>query len=103
MNIGDINLNYHIHESSLKCPYCDETCVDDDHCVGEDGFDVKTEYQCEHCDKTFHAEANIVYSTYSDCSLNGIDHEWYSIKSHPTVFHCKNCSQYDVRTPKEAL
>jgi len=88
-----MNLQYHIHESSIKCPYCDHDCQDDDYVVDQD----KTEFECDKCEKVFWAEMNYVYSTYSDCSLNEIEHEWQQSKTHKMVYNCKNCSQYDVR------
>ena len=89
-----MNLKYHIHESSIKCPYCDSEQRDDDYDVGED----KMEFECDSCGKVFWAEMNFVYSTHSDCVLNKQEHEWVSAgDKHSQVFDCKNCSQYEVR------
>ena len=88
-----MNLKYHIHTSSVKCPYCDNDNEDCDHEVNSED---PIEFECEHCHKIFHAEMNYVYTTYSDCGLNHKEHEWYNSESNPTVFHCKNCSQYKV-------
>jgi hypothetical protein len=98
-----MNLKYHIHESNIKCPYCDASCRDDDYSVGEN-FDNPIEFECLSCKKNFWAEANIVYTTYSDCSLNKIEHDFVSAGGeHPQVFNCENCSQYEVRTDQNKI
>ena len=91
-----MNVNYHISKASIKCPYCDKECWDDDYTVTQD-LESKTEFECEHCEKKFWASAHVSYDTHSDCELNGIDHDYIATESHPTVFHCRNCSQYEVR------
>ena len=90
-----MNLNYHINESQIKCPYCDAEYYLD----GEiNDFETKEELYCGSCERKFWAEANINYSTYSDCSLNGKDHEFENnVAAFPTVFNCKNCYQHEVR------
>ena len=85
-------------KNNIKCPYCDRDCVDDDYAVFQEGFDNQIEFECEHCGKSFHAEPNVVYSTYSDCKLNGDEeHDFKATESHPTVFHCEKCYQWEVR------
>jgi len=79
-----MNLNYHISELTIKCPYCDEDVHDDDYSVE---FDNKIEFECGHCEKNFWVEAKISYDTQSDCSLNSTDHDWHASESHQTVFH----------------
>ena len=91
-----MNLQYHIHESKIKCPYCDEENNDDD-CQVAAEFDSRVDFECDHCGKTFFAEANVVYSTYSDCELNDEEHYFEVSPTHPTVFNCKNCTKYEVR------
>jgi hypothetical protein len=93
-----LNLKYHIYEGSVKCPYCDKDCPDDDYSVEVDN---QIEFECDHCEKTFWAEMNYSYSTYSDCSLNDIEHDWEQSESHPTVFNCRNCAQHEVRENHE--
>ena len=95
-----MNLQYHIHESTIKCPYCDCDCRDDDYEVAQD-FDDRIEFECQSCERIFWAEASIVYSTHSDCALNDEKHDWENSGHHPTVFNCKNCSQYEVRERRE--
>ena len=90
-----MNFNYHINESDIKCPYCDEECEDHDYYVAQT-FDDRMEFECEHCGKVFWATSSIVFSTYSDCSLNGKKHDFKASKSHPTVFNCENCYQSEV-------
>jgi len=92
-----INLQYHIHESKIKCPYCDAECNDDDYNVANQGFDSQVDFECDHCGKIFFAEANIVYSTYSDCELNDEEHDFLVSKTHPTVFYCRKCYRSQVR------
>jgi hypothetical protein len=92
-----MNLNYHIHVSDVQCPYCDLDCEDSEYEVARD-LERRIEFECEHCEKKFHAEACIVYSTYSDCKLNDEKHDFEQSESHPTVFNCKNCSQTEVRS-----
>jgi len=91
-----MNLNYHISEPVIKCPYCDKGCQDDDYEVAED-LGSTNEFECSHCEKKFWASAHVSYDTHSDCGLNGIDHNYIASESHPTVFNCENCSQYEVR------
>ena len=90
-----MNLQYHIHESSIKCPYCDHECRNDDYDVDQNA----SEFECDSCEKTFWAEMNFVYSTHSDCSLNKQKHKWVNDAGgkYPQVFNCENCSQYEVR------
>ena len=90
------NLQYHIHESQIKCPYCDTECYDDDYQVGNE-FDSPVDFECDNCEKVFFAEANVVYSTYSDCELNNEDHDFEVSRTHPTVFNCKRCYKTEVR------
>ncbi|MCK4828086.1 hypothetical protein KA005_70810 [bacterium] len=92
-----MNLNYYIHGSNIKCPYCDKDCEDYDHEVAQD-LETRVELECEHCGKKFYAEASIAYSTYSNCELNGESHDYEQSVSHPTVFDCKNCFHYEVRS-----
>lgn len=88
-----MNLNYHIHKSSIICPYCDKVCRDDDYIVAQK-LDTKIEFECEHCGKKFQAEACIVYNTYSDCTLNGKTHDL--IETHiEGFFQCNNCEHYE--------
>ena len=91
-----MNLNYHIGEISIKCPYCNENCPDENFAVGQ-VIDAVSKFECEHCGKKFWISAHISYDSYSDCALNNIDHDYVASESHPTVFHCKNCSQSEVR------
>ena len=89
-----MNLQYHIHKSKIKCPYCDHEQRDDDYDVDQDAI----EFECNNCEKVFWAEMNFVYSTHSDCSLNKQEHKWVSADGkHQHVFNCENCSQYEVR------
>ena len=90
------NLQYHIHESRIKCPYCDAECNDDDCHVGNE-FDSQVDFECDDCGKTFFAVANVVYSTYSNCELNDEEHDFEVSPTHPSVFNCKNCTKYEVR------
>ena len=90
-----MNFLYHIDETRIKCPYCDKECSDDDHSVSE--IEEWVIFECEHCEKTFFAQANIAYTTYSDCKLNDVEHEFESSESHPTVFNCKNCYHWEVK------
>ena len=95
-----MNYNYHIYESDIQCPYCNKSCYDDDYSVAQD-LDSRVEFECDHCEKRFWVEASIVYSTYSDCGLNGEKHQFINdSKKYPTVFNCKNCSQTEVRKNK---
>ena len=89
-----VNLDYYIYEPNIKCPYCNKDCRDDDYIVE---LDAQIEFECEHCEKMFHVEPCIVYCTYSDCKLNGKEHDFEQSESHPTVFNCKNCYQHEVR------
>ena len=91
-----MNFLYHIHEQSIKCPYCDKDCEDDDYVVARE-LDNRIEFECEYCYKKFWAEACMVYNTYSDCNLNDIEHSFKPTKSHPMVFDCENCYQTEVR------
>ena len=89
-----MNLQYHIHKSSIKCPYCNHEQRDDDYDVDQDAI----EFECDNCEKIFWAEMNIVYSTHSDSSLNGQEHKWVSANGKfSQVFNCENCSLYEVR------
>jgi len=91
-----MNFNYHIYKSNIKCPYCDKDCEDYEHGATR-GLETKVEFECEHCGKKFYIEVTIVYSTYSDCELNGESHDYEQSVSQPTVFNCKNCSQCKVK------
>ena len=90
-----MNLQYHIREGDVKCPYCNKVCDNDG--INALDLDRKTELECDHCEKRFYATAEVVYSTYSDCKLNGEEHELEVAANHPTVFNCKNCSHYEVK------
>jgi hypothetical protein len=90
-----MNLNYHIHEISIKCPYCDKDCEDDD-CVVAQELEARMEFECYHCNKKFFAEASIVYSTYSDCRLNDEKCDLKQSAFHPAVFSCEKCQHYEV-------
>ena len=93
-----MNFQYHIHESSIKCPYCDCECHNDDYTIDQD----QSEFECDSCGKTFWAEMNFVYSTYSDCELNGKEHDYeQASETHPTLYSCKNCYQYKVEVVPE--
>lgn len=91
-----MNFNYHIYAPSIKCPYCDKECYDDDYLVAQD-LEVRVEFECEYCGKVFYAEACIVYNTYSDCALNNKEHIFKQSKSHSRVFNCENCYYTEVR------
>lgn len=94
--------NYHIHESDIKCPYCDEDCYDDDYTVSQN-LEERIEFECEHCDKKFYAEASIAFSTYADCELNGKEHdlEETHIKG---FFKCRVCEYYtQKKNPAHAV
>jgi len=95
-----VNLKYHIYKHNIICPYCDEECRDEDYEVrGE--FETKIEFECEHCGKKFLVESNIVYSSYSDCELNGEKHEIE--KTHIEGFYlCKHCSEYSINKSIES-
>jgi uncharacterized protein with PIN domain len=92
-----MNLNYHIHKSSIECPYCDANLSDDDSIVTSQ-LEEPVEFECEFCGKTFWAESCIVFNTYSDCKLNGQKHKWVQseFESSKNVYNCKNCYQYKV-------
>ncbi len=91
-----MNLNYHIFEPSIKCPYCDKDCEDVE-CEIARNMEERIEVECDHCEKSFWAEAHIAYSTHSNCALNKQSHALYNSDSHPTLFHCENCSHYEVQ------
>jgi len=91
-----INLQYHIYESNIKCPYCDRECYDDD-CEVAQNLGAYVDFECTRCEKVFFAESSVVYSTYSDCNLNGEEHDFEASKTHPTVFNCKRCYKTEVR------
>ena len=91
-----MNLQYHIYEPGIKCPYCDEECNDDDYQVAAK-FNSKVDFECDHCGKTFFAVAEVVYSTYSNCKLNDEEHDFKVSPTHSTVFNCKKCTEYEVR------
>ena len=42
-----MNLQYHIHKSSIKCPYCDYEQSDDDYEIDQDASEV----ECNNCEK----------------------------------------------------
>jgi transcription elongation factor Elf1 len=94
-----MNLQYHIHKSKIKCPYCDHEQRDDDGSVDQD----VSEFECGNCEKVFWVEMNILYSTHSDCALNRQEHKWINDVSdkYPQIFNCENCSQYEVRKLKK--
>ena len=95
-----MNFNYHIHVSNVKCPYCDKDCKDSEYEAAQE-LETKIEFECEHCGKVFWVESSIVYSTYSDCKLNGNEHLFKNdSEKHPTVFNCEKCSQHEVREKK---
>ena len=101
LNGDKMNFNYHIHKSNIECPYCDKTCNDDDYSVA---LEVKVKLECESCGKNFYVDTCVVYNTYSDCALNGKEHDLIQSKSHPTVFDCDNCYHHEVKpTVKEML
>jgi hypothetical protein len=98
-----MNFKYHIYKPSIECPYCDKICQDDDHSVASE-LEKRVEFKCEYCGKKFYAESCIVYNTYSDCTLNGEEHDLIQSESHPAVFNCNNCYYHEVRpTVKETL
>jgi uncharacterized Zn-finger protein len=90
-----MNLNYHIHESSIKCPYCDEIYQDDDYAVTSE-FETRVEVECSDCGKRFYAESCIVFNTYSDCKLNNTEHCWEK-STIDSLFNFKNCHETDIR------
>lgn len=94
-----MNFNYHISETQIKCPHCNKRCADNDHVVGQ-AIDDKIEFKCEHCGMVFWASMHYSFDTYSDCALNGHEHSFAASETHPTVFHCKNCCQYEARSNK---
>lgn len=90
-----MNLKYHVFGSDIQCPYCDKECYDDGHNIANN-LESKIAFECEHCGKTFWANAGVCYHTDSDCKLNYEEHDWEASETHPTVFHCKECSQTKV-------
>ena len=90
-----MNMNYHIGETSIKCPYCDNSCEDSDYAVD---FNDRTEFECEYCGKVFWAQAKMDYDTHADCSLNGEEHDWYFPKKEkfPTLLNCHNCPEFKM-------
>lgn len=87
-----MNLNYHIHKSDIKCPYCDQEYQDDDYEVARN-MEEQTELECEHCGKKFNAKTCVVYNTYADCELNKESH--VLTETHiPGFFQCENCQHY---------
>lgn len=96
-----MNYNYHIHKSDITCPYCDKGCYDEDYVVARN-LEERIEIECEHCGRMFWAESCIVFNTYSDCSLNGEDHDFQNdSEKYPTVFSCRNCQESEVRDNQE--
>lgn len=54
------------------CPYCDSMFQD------SWDFDEDESVECDECGKLFELEVEIetTYTTYSNCSLNGEEHDW---------------------------
>jgi len=73
---------------------------EDDECSLAPNLENKIKLECDHCRKMFWAEAQVVYSTYFDCSLNEEEHEWEET-SIEGFYQCKNCPEYEHL--KEAL
>ena len=92
-----MNTKYYIQEPDIKCPYCDKDYYND----GEiNDIEKKVELECDACEKKFWAEASIAYSTYSDCSINDMPHEWE--RTFVTGWYsCKNCCQYEYREKED--
>ena len=90
-----MNLNYHIYESSIKCPYCDNDYSDDDYMVSQN-LEAKIELECDSCGKKFWAEAFIVFSSHADCELNNEKHILEATHI-PNFFGCKNCPQHGYK------
>jgi hypothetical protein len=88
-----MNLQYHIYTPQVQCPYCDEFCRDDDYSVE---LESKTVFECEHCGKNFFVESTITYCSYSNCHLNGKEHDWYLIDINHNHYHCNNCYEYKI-------
>lgn len=91
-----MNFNYHIHYSYIKCPYCDKNC-ENDGLLNLKNIEVKVEFECEHCEKKFYADSGIVFNTYSDCKLNGEEHDLKQSEHVPEVYHCENCYYHEVQ------
>ncbi len=91
-----MNLQYHIYEPNIKCPYCDKDNRDDDSTIAQN-LEERVEFECDHCGRKFFAESRIVYNTYSDCVLNGEKHDMKQSESRSTVFNCENCHHTEVR------
>ncbi len=91
-----MNLNYHIHKSDTKCPYCDQSCEDDDYTVAKEDGD-RVEFECPHCEKRFWAETDRVYSTHADCALNNETHELEESEHIKNLYNCKNCPHFEMK------
>ena len=92
-----MNLQYHIYELEIKCPYCNKD-QDDDHVVAKKS-DVSVNVKCEYCGMAFNVQTRILFNSYSDCELNGIEHDLEKSSFAETVFNCKNCSQHKIIPP----
>lgn len=90
-----MNLNYHIHESTIKCPFCNREHADIDH-IGRRNLDTSVEFDCVQCGKKFIVESCIVYNSYSNCKLNGESHTYE--ETHIKGFYtCKHCSEFSAQ------
>lgn len=92
-----MNLNYHIAEISIKCPYCDKNSVDPDYEVAAN-IGEKIVLECEDCGKKFIAEANIAYDTYANCELNNEKHDYEKSQYSSSVHNCRKCPEFLVKT-----
>ena len=82
-----------VSEESIVCPYCNREC---DYIADA----AVEEIICEHCCKTFRAEAEevIVYELFRNCGLNGGEHEWKrderTLSATQGFYTCSKCDVY---------
>ena len=84
-----MNTKYHIHKSTVTCPYCDK---EQDFDSPPDEFNKQETNQCGYCDKFFTTVMEAVFSTYSDCEANKEEHVFKECHI-PGFYLCENCEE----------
>lgn len=84
-----MNTKYHIHNTTITCPYCDK---EQDFDCPPDEFNKEETNQCGYCDKFFTTTMEVVFSTYSDCKANKMEHDFKETNI-AGFYMCENCEE----------
>lgn len=92
-------------ERDLICPYCGYEDEEGGLLVDTNGIEGVT--TCQSCDKNFHYEAELLFSTSRSCTLNKEQHTWPEFgepiesRHGDGWFQCRHCEECDAFEARE--